>query len=168
MLVVSFAVQGQPKWRAYVSPDKSFIIDLPWNPIYRRLNVMGMVPGSAGPFKGITSADVYNLNMFTDEPYTHFIISVYGVANARAEREFDTECDSILFKEGRQFLKKDSVLVNSLHGREYIYQKDKASAVVLMVYTDHRIYFVEFYTEDKKGVQRGAVAKVFNSFRPTP
>lgn len=161
---------AQPKWRPYTSPGKTFTVELPWKPIYQRKQITGMVPNSAGPFKGIQSVDYYNLNMYIDEGSTSFFIFEYEVADKRSDQDFDIEVDSIMSGPGgkdKNYLQNRPVTVNGLHGQEYFYEKGKTSARVLVINAGHRIFLLRFSTEEKKGINRGPVEKVFSTFQPS-
>jgi len=99
------------------------------------------------------------------------MIYVYQTADRDTEKAFDEAKNNA--KKGKPSSKptltsETAVQVNGLSGREFIYHKEKVVSRALLVFADHRIYAVEFYTEDKKGLDRGPVNRVFNSFQPKP
>jgi hypothetical protein len=175
VLAAASYIRAQPKWRVYTAPgpDKSFSVELPWNPVYVRRNTAGMQggPGGVVAFRGTSTVDIYNLNMYTNEEHTSFVISVYSLSISDTEKEFDAE--GKLAPIGSRPQKPDewqenAVTINGLRGREVIYKKGKVSSRLLMVFAKHRIYEVVFTTEDKKGISRGPVERVFSTFQPTP
>jgi len=176
LLVFAFCLgaNAQPDWRVYSAPNKSFTVELPWKPIYERHNLNGMptsIRKNRQLFKGSTSIDAYDLRMYTQESSTRTYISVYNLAETLSEQEFDAEAESVMSRLGgkdQQFLRNEYVTVYGLRGREYVYEKGKASGRILMVNANHRVYFLHYHTENEKGISRGPVERVFNSFRPRP
>lgn len=164
-------VDAQPKWFVYSAPDNSFSVELPWKPIYERRNFSNFLPGirqRMETFKGTQYQEFYNLRMYPDESSTRFYINVYELAKKRSDTEFDDEVDSLmssLSDKDKHFPKNESVSINGFHGREYIYEKGKASGRVLIINAGNRIYLLRFHTENKKGISRSPVEKVFNTFQ---
>jgi hypothetical protein len=109
--------------------------------------------------------------MYIDEPSTHFFIHAYDVAFKRTQEQFDAELEEIMGDDQCKrctFSKNEPVEVGGLYGREYIYQQKKASIRILFINGSHRVYTVKFSTEDKKGISRSPVDRVFDTFQPTP
>lgn len=172
-VVLWMSAGAQPKWRLYTAPDNSFSVEVPWKPIYRiRRTITSSVSGDAlGPFTGTMAEDPYDLSMYVDEQSTHFQIKVYSVAQARDEIAFERESDSVVLKiagDKSNILKRESVSVNGLQALHYVYAHQKAQSRILIVNGNHRIFMLWFFTEDKKGIDRGPVNKVFNTFQPSP
>jgi hypothetical protein len=169
---------AQTKWSVYTDPNKNFKVELPRPPVYRRFNLHAILdqdndtpdPLPNGRlFKRSSVLDSYDLDLYQDESYTRFYISVFDVGIQRSDAEFDAETDAIMMTmagRNKHFSKHESVSVNGLHARAYFYDKGKASGIALLVKGDKHIFFVHFYTEDKKGTNRGAVTRVFNTFQP--
>ncbi|MDX6304352.1 MAG: hypothetical protein QOI77_1321 [Blastocatellia bacterium] len=173
VLAITSNIRAQPKWRVYTSPNKSFSVELPWNPNYVRRNTAGMVggPGGVVAFRGTWAEDIYNLSMYIDEEHTSFVIRVYNLSARDSEKEFDAEGKLTPITSGRQKpdeWQENPVTINGLRGREVIYKKGKVASRLLIVFADHRIYQVEFVTEDKRGISRGPVNRVFGTFQPVP
>jgi hypothetical protein len=169
-LLIVCETYAQPKWRVYSPSNKSFSVELPWEPINRRRNLTSYMPNSVSPFKGSTVDDWYDLSMYIDESTTRFFIHVYDVAFKRSQEEFDREVRQIMLVDTCKrclFLKDESVVVNGLSGREYVYQQDKVTGRVLFINGGRRIYTIHFNTENKKGISRGPVDRVFSTFQPT-
>ncbi len=184
-LLLGAELNAQPKWQVYTPSDKSFSVDLPWKPIYRRRNLQYLVSKTetltqniprfdrlrTPVFKGTSVDDWYDLSMYTDESSTIFFIHLYEVRYKRSAEDFDSEVRQIMRVETCKsctFLKDEGVVLNGLSGREIIYQKGKESGRVLFINAGSRVYIVSFQTEDKKGVARGPVDRVFSTFQPTP
>ena len=167
---VVLGIEAQPKWRVYTPSNKSFSVELPWNPITRHRNLMGLAPNTGSPFKGSTDDDWYDLSMYIDESSTQFVIHVYRVPFKRSQEEFDLEVRRIMKADSCKncFTKNEPVVLNGLSGREFIYERDKGSRRVMFINGGNRIYTVSFYTEDRKGISRGPVDRVFSTFQPTP
>lgn len=109
--------------------------------------------------------------MYIDEPSTSFFIHEYALANQRTEQEFDSEVFSLVAEvdgNSKEVLKAQSVRINEFQGREYIYRNDKISCKLLIINKGNRILLLQFRTEDRKGISRGPVNRVFNSFLPLP
>jgi len=64
----------------------------------------------------------------------------------------------------KEFLKQESVTVNGMHGREYIYKKGSIRGRVLLVNSSKRRFFLQYHTEE--GALPEFVARIFDSFRP--
>lgn len=169
-LLIASEVNAKPDWRLYTSPNKSFSVELPWKPNNRRRNLLTLAPDSEIRFKGSSVDDRYDLSMYTDESLTRFFIDVYETAFKRSQAEFDSEVRQILVDacDRCRFFKNDPVVLNGLSGREFIYQKSKVTGRMLFINGGLRIYTVHFYTEDKKGISRGPVDRVFATFQPAP
>jgi hypothetical protein len=168
---------AQPKWFVYSPPDKSFSVELPWKPHYEHRNYSdfaGNMRGRMERFKGTNYLNYYYLQMYENETSTDFYISVYDVARKRSDKEFDDEVDSMISPPKQaedkdwHLVKDEAVTVNGLHGREYVYERGKLSGRMLIVNAGHFIYVLHYHTEDKKGVARPSVERVFNTFQPTP
>ena len=183
-LLIVAEINAQPKWRVYTSPNKSFSVELPWKPINRRRNLHYLVSQQStlqnlprfdkltvGVFKGTSIDDWYDLSMYIDESSTLFYIHVYEVRSKRSKEEFDSEVREIMRVDtckSCRFFSDESVVLNELSGREIIYQKGKESGRVLFINGGYKIYTLSFQTEDKKGVSRGPVDRVFDTFQPAP
>lgn len=172
ILAAGWNTRAQPKWQVYTAANKSFSVELPTKPIYKRRRLASYVGLSRDRyFKGSSYEEFYDLNIYRSDSFTRFSISVFEVAETRSEREFAEEADSIIAAvggESMRLLKNDSVRVNGLQGREYVYEKGKASSRVLMVNGGKRIYILRFFTDDEKGIHREPVERIFNTFQPTP
>ncbi len=108
--------------------------------------------------------DSYDLPI--TEPNTSLRINVYSVTERDTYKLFEKKRTASV--PDPYYAKDEAVEVNGLHGREYIYQKGKFASRLLIVFADHLVYTVTFNTESDKGVGRGAVNRIFASFRPTP
>lgn len=173
LITIGGGVAAQPKWETYSPPNKRFTVELPWKPHYTQRNTIGQFGGSleARPIKGVTSVDVFNLSMYMNEERTSFMIYVYYTIHADTEKAFDDEKHSGNKSTPRNqpnLVTERTLVVGGLRAREFIYQKGNVASKALLIFADHRIYAVEFYTEDKKGLARGPVDRVFNSFQPNP
>lgn len=168
LILGSAFVAAQPKWRVYTPANKIFTVELPWNPHYKRLEAHALMMGTAGPFKGINSIETYDFSMYIDEEHTSFVLRVYDLAKTRSEADFDKEVEEIIANSSKPSasVSNKSVVVNGLHGKEYLFVNGKESARILFVLSGHRAYVMQFSTEDKKGVDRGPVNRVFDSFQP--
>ena len=151
LLGVSRDGATQTKWQVYTPPDKKFSVELPWKPNYQRLTVAGRVGPLPGPTEGITAVDSYDLRI--SEPNTSFTINVYSVIDRDPSQQFEKKRTAS--PGNPYFVKDETVEVNGLHGREYIYKKGKVSSRHLIIFADHTVYTVTFYTEGDNGVDRG-------------
>jgi hypothetical protein len=183
-LLIVAEINAQAKWRVYTSPNKSFSVELPWKPINRRRNLQYLVSEqgtlqnlprfdklTVAAFKGTSIDEWYDLSMYIDESSTFFYIHVFEVRSKRSKEEFDSEVREIMRVDSCKscrFLKDESVVLNGLSGRKLLYQKGKESGRVLFINSGSHIYTLSFQTEDKKGVDRGPVDRVFDTFQPTP
>ena len=164
VLAYSICANGQLNWKLYNTLDKRFSVELPAKPSYQHRTIAGIVGSLPGPVDGITVIDSYDLPI--DEPNTSLRINVYSVSDRDTYQQFEKKRAASV--QNPDYLRDEPVEVNGLHGREYVYQKGKFSSRLLIVFADHLVYTVTFNTESDKGVARGAVNRVFDSFRPTP
>ena len=163
LLAVGPNAATQTKWQIYTAPDKKFSVEVPSKPNYQRRATIGRV-GPLTPIEGVTVVDSYDLRV--SEPNTSFTINVYSVIDQDPFQRFEKIRAASV--PNPNFTKDEAVEINGLHGREYVYKKGKAASRFLIIFAEHLIYTVTFYTESDKGVERGAVNKVFESFKPTP
>ena len=163
-LSVSVVRASQAKWKVYTPPDKRFSVELPWKPNYQRRTVAGRIGPLPGPTEGITSVDRYDLRI--SEPNTSCTIDVYTVIDRDPSQEFEKKRSQTATNS--YFVRDEAVEVNGLKGRHYIYKKGKVASRYLILFAEHTVYTVTFYTEGDKGIERGAVNKIFDTFRPTP
>lgn len=179
LLLLLFALRvaghAQIEWRVYTAPNKSFTVELPWEPTYVRSNLNDMpasIRRNRQLFKGSMSVESYDLRMYSkDEPTTRTHLGVHNLSESLSEQEFDAGADSLMSRVGgkdQRLLKNEPVTVNGLRGREYVYERGKASGRALIVNAKNRVYFLHYHTESEKGISRGPVERVFNSFRPRP
>ena len=155
---------AQTNWKTYTPPDKRFSVEVPSKPSYQRRTTAGIVGPLPGPVDGITAIDSYDLNI--TEPNTTLRINVYSVSERDTYQQFEKRRAAAV--EDPNYVKNEAVEVNGLHGRQYIYQKEKFTSRLLIVFADHLVYTITFNTEGDKGVNRGAVNRIFDSFKPIP
>jgi hypothetical protein len=183
-ILIVLEAHAQPKWQVYTPSSKTFSVDLPWKPINRRRNLQYLISEQGtlqnlprfdkltpAVFKGTSIDDWYDLSMYIDESSTFFFIHVYEVRSKRSNEEFDSEVREIMRVDtckSCRFATDEPVVVNGFSGRQIIYQRGKESGRVLFINGGDKLYTLSFQTEDKKGVDRGAVNRVFGTFHPTP
>lgn len=160
----AICANAQLNWKLYTPSDRRFSVELPAKPSYQRRSIAGIVGALPGPVDGITVIDSYNLPI--NEPNTSLRINVYSVSDRDTYQQFEKK--RAASPQNPYYLKDEPVELNGLHGREYIYQKGKLASRLLIVFADHLVYTIAFSTESDKGVARGAIDRIFSSFRPTP
>lgn len=162
LLAISPQVSGQAKWRFYAPPDKSFSVELPRMPKHTRQDLNYE---KTGLFEGNTHGDVYDFS--PNDSGTIGVIGVYYVPQEKSDKQFDAESDGLMLVVGgddKEFLKQESVTVNGMHGREYIYKKGSIRGRVLIVNSGKRRFLLQYHTEE--GALPEFVARIFDSFRP--
>jgi hypothetical protein len=159
--IISAQTNAQARWLHYSPPNKSFTVELPGRPKYKRQK---LDYEREGLFEGNSHVDLYDFS--PNESGTVGLVAVYYVQKVRSQRQFDEESDSIMLMVGgddKEFLKQESVTVSGLHGRDYIYRKGSVRGRVLIINAGKRICFLQYHTE--AGVLPTFVAKIFDSFR---
>jgi hypothetical protein len=159
--IIPAQTNAQTRWLHYSPPDKSFTVELPRKPKYKRQK---LDYEREGLFEGNSHVDWYDFS--PNESGTVGVVAVYYVPQEKSQRQFDEESDSIMLVVGgddKKFVKQESVTVNGLKGRDYIYSKGSVRGRVLIVNAGKRIFFLQYHTE--AGVLPTFVAKIFDSFR---
>ena len=157
---------AQSGWRVYTPPDKSFTVELPKPPKFRRKKVKP----KDDLFEGRTQfGDAYILKLRQGDPESFFSIGVFHLSTAIGNQQFDERVYLLALiiggdKEDSDFTKKADVIVNGFHAREFIFQKGNVSGKSLFVNAGKRIYALQYYTEVEGEVLSENVNRLFDTF----
>jgi hypothetical protein len=165
VVVVCFyqtAVQAQ-SWQHFSTPDDSLSVELPAKP-----NVLKKKNDSLDViFKHSKSAYSHTVNLGSEsEP--EILFSVLRVAKAMSNRDFDKTVNSNMLWIGgddKHFSRKADVIVNGLHGREFVFEKGDMPGHALFINGGTYIYYLIFQSETERP-ESEVVVRIFNSFRP--
>jgi hypothetical protein len=151
-------------WEQFSTPDDSLSVELPAKP-----NVLTKKNESlAIIFKHSNSAYSYAVNLgFESEP--EILFSVLLLSKAMSNRDFDKTVNSnMLWIDGddKHFSREADVIVNGLHGREFVFEKGNMSGRALFINGGTHIYYLMFQSETRHAKSAELVVRIFNSFVP--
>jgi hypothetical protein len=66
----------------------------------------------------------------------------------------------------KHFSREADVIVNGLHGREFVFEKGDMSGRALFINGGTHIYYLMFQSETDRAKSAEVVVRIFNSFRP--
>lgn len=160
---------AQSRWRAYSPPDRSFTVELPGAPKFKRgrLSRQDDLMFRRGGF-GYTA---YTIRSRRGSPETIFNIGVLLLTTPIDDREFDENTYTFIGiyggdKEDSNFKKNAAVRVHGFHGREYIYEVGESVGRALFINAGKRAYFLIYHTESARELSSEAVTRMFSTFRP--
>jgi len=165
VVVVCFcqtAVQAQ-SWQHFSTPDDSLSIELPAAPnVLKKNDSLDLI------FKHSKSAYSYTVNLGSEsEP--EILFSVLRLSKVMSNRDFDRTVNSNMLWIGgddKHFSRKADVIVNGLHGREFVFEKGDMPGHALFINGGTHIYYLIFQSETERPESSEAVVRIFNSFRP--
>ena len=165
VVVVCFyqtAVQAQ-SWQHFSTQD-SLSVELPAAP-----NVLKKKNDSLDVnFKHSKSAYSYTVNLGSEsEP--EILFSVLRLVKVMSNRDFDRTVNSNMLWIGgddKHFSRKADVIVNGLHGREFVFEKGDMPGHALFINGGTHIYYLIFQSETERPESSEVVVRIFNSFRP--
>ena len=143
VVVVCFcqtAVQAQ-SWQHFSTPDDSLSVELPAAP-----NVLKKNDSLDVIFKHSKSAYSYTVNLGSEsEP--EILFSVLRLSKVMSNRDFDRTVNSNMLWIGgddKHFSRKADVIVNGLHGREFVFEKGDMPGHALFINGGTHIYYLIF------------------------
>jgi hypothetical protein len=157
------AVPAQ-SWQHFSTPDDSLSVELPAKP-----NVLKKKNESLDViFKHSKSVYSYTVNLgFESEP--EIVFSVLRVSKPIRNQDFDRTVNSNMLWIGgddKYFSRKADVIVNGLHGREFVFKKGEMLGRALFINGGTHIYYLMFQGETERADSAELVVRIFNSFRP--
>ena len=150
-------------WQHFSTPDDSLSVELPAAP-----NVLKKNDSLDVIFKHSKSAYSYTVNLGSEsEP--EILFSVLRLSKVMSNRDFDRTVNSNMLWIGgddKHFSRKADVIVNGLHGREFVFEKGDMPGHALFINGGTHIYYLIFQSETERPESSEAVVRIFNSFRP--
>ena len=151
-------------WQHFSTPDDSLSIELPAKPnlLKKKYDSLDVI------FKHSKSAYSYTVNLGSGSD-PEILFGVLRLAKAMSNRDFDRTVNSNMLSIGgddKHFSRMSDVIVNGLHGREFVFEKGDMPGRALFINGGTHIYYLIFQSEIERPESSEAVVRIFNSFRP--
>ena len=160
-------------WQHFSPPGRSFVIEVPGKPETLKdedslVWLSRDKKNAYGFFKHVKSGLGYSLKLGIEKD-PELIIAVLHMSQHVTDREFDSTVNSSIlwmFGDDKVFSKQTDVVIEGLHGREFVFDKGSLRGRALFVNGGRQIYMLSVSSEAEEAIFSNAVSRTFDTFRP--